>query len=114
MPGGALADAENIRITNHDFKNDNWKNAAMEIQQFFDEGVTSFLGMEERGDFSRPHYQAVFRDHFEIVGEGSEPQPPTDIESIEAFKSGYRMGFEDGVDWHREQIKRDRSEGGKQ
>ena len=111
MPGGALDDVEDIRIIDHDFKNDNWKNAAMEIQRFFDEGVTSYLGMEERGDYSRPHYQNVFAEHFEIVSDSSAPTR-RDSESVEMFKSGFQMGFEmgfeDGVEWHRKEAERQR------
>lgn len=97
-----LAEKDEIRLIDEDFKNGNWKQAAAEIQNFFDAGITTFKGMDDRGDFSRTHYQNVFHEHFEALPR-DEPDTDDIDEIARLIKEAYRQGWQDRGDWEEEQ-----------
>lgn len=91
-----LTRKDDIRLVDDNFKNDNWEQAAAEIQQFFDDGTRTFKEMGERGDFSRTMYQNVFHTHFQALPD-EEDDRDEDLDEVAALiKDAYREGFLDG------------------
>lgn len=102
MANPRLAEAEDIKLVHTDFKNDNWKEAAEEIQEFWDDGVRTFSEMEERGNWSRSHYENVFDEHFRLIRDNVEPVRGLGSATGEGMPAEYRQGFKDGLEFARE------------
>lgn len=105
MPKGTLADADDINLLDTDFKNENWRAAAEEIQRFWEEDqLRTFVEMEEHPDsnWSRAHYQNVFHEHFEIVHDAAAAATlniETPEELPEEYDEIYTAGFKAGVEF---------------
>lgn len=110
-----LSSAEEIELVNNEFKNDNWERAAQDILDFWDDGVRTFVEMENLGEWSRSHYSNVFEEHF-VARYKNEPTMampegdfditdlPVDRETFiklyqEIYPTVYRQAFIDGANW---------------
>lgn len=110
-----LSSAEEIELVNNEFKNENWEQAAQDILDYWDEGVRTFVEMEDRGEWSRSHYSNVFEEHF-VARYRNEPdmtmpegdfdlaELPVDRETFikiyqEVYQTVYPQAFQDGANW---------------
>lgn len=115
MPNRRLSTAEDIELADTEFKNDNWEQAAQEILEFWDDGLRTFVEMDEAGTYSRSMYSNVVDEHF-AVRYADEPQINIDDGSIDVSELPidretfvklyrqihneiYREGFRDGANW---------------
>lgn len=118
MGNRRLSTAEDIELVNQEFKNERWERAAQEILAFWDEGITSFLGMSEEGEWSRTFYSDVFDEHFQAYWPDEHNISASDDalssllalpvereQALEIYRQLYRDiygdAFRDGVKWAR-------------
>lgn len=118
MVSGRLQTAEDIELVNASFKNDNWKEAADEMIEFWNDGVDTYKEMGKRGEWSRAHYQNVFEEHFRMVRHGDNPAHSEHDRALvemsetygiekqkmlaiyqDLYSSIYRDGYRDGANW---------------
>lgn len=102
-----LRSTTDIELASTDFQTDNHEQAAEEIEQFYEDGVRTFVEMEELGEWSRSLYQQVYKKYFRAYSKNgiSEPEQgdlrgddiPTNGGTAQ-YRQGYRDGYSDAVD----------------
>ena len=95
-----LRSTTDIELVNTEFETENHRDAAEEIQRFYDEGIKTFVEMEELGNWSRSLYQQVYKKYFRALTENGtsppESTPGMDGAERSGYREGYRQGYRDG------------------